>query len=129
MILIKKILKKIAIILPLFLIWYGLRWYFVIPRVKQLGNFKVNNSLIINVFKKINHDQVLYFYDYSVSKNGKENSKKRFFVDYGDLDLKDFSFLRKKEYIYILHLNGSTESIDTLLIIDNNGNEIRNCNN
>ena len=126
MILIKKILKKIAVILTLFFIWYGLRWYFVIPRIKHLGDFEVNKSLIIKVFKKINYDQVLYFYDYGVLKNGKENIKKRFLVDYANYDFNDFSFLRKKENIYILHLNGSTERIDTLLILDNHGNEIRN---
>ncbi len=69
MILIKKILKKVTIILPLFFIWYGLRWYFVIPRVKYLGNFEVNHNLIIKLYKKINYDSVLYFYDYSILKN------------------------------------------------------------
>ncbi len=128
MILFKKILKKIAITLPLFFIWYGLRWYFVIPRVKHLGNFDANNRLTIKIFKKINYDQVLYFYDYCVLKNGKENIKKRFLVDYGNYNFNDFSFHRKKEYIYILHFNGFTESVDTLLIIDNHGNEIRNFN-
>jgi hypothetical protein len=126
MISIKKIGKKLLFTLILFLIWYGLRWYFVIPREEYLGSFDNNGLYSIKIYERVNYDDVVYYYDYSIQKDNIEVSEKRKFLcaDYGELAFSDFNFQKMKDKCYITIKYQTIDKIDTLLVVDNKGKVI-----
>lgn len=110
--------------LTLFLIWYGLRWYFVIPRDEYLGSFNYKNLYSIRMIKKINYDDTYYYYAYKIDKNTSLPIEIEFYTsDYGGFKLTDFIFEQQKDYCLIKLEHESINKIDTLLILDNLGNE------
>lgn len=127
MISIKKYLNKGILISLLILIWYLLRWYFVIPRLEVLGNFRVSNTYEILIYNHVNYDTDFYFYEYNLVKNGiKADENITFYINDNELSYNDLKLIEKENRKYIIIHYDEINRTDTLLIIDNNGNIIFN---
>lgn len=127
-------------ILPLilFLIWYWLRWYFVIPRDEYLGSFNYKNLYSIRITKKINYDEIYDYFTYSVIKKNKKSVEKKFFLFYykNNINAQNFILLEKKDSCiikiknieYVEYDSNRSRKFDkyTLLILDNRGVEVFN---
>lgn len=127
MISIKKYLTKGILISLLILIWYLLRWYFVIPRLEVLGNFRVSNTSEIIIYNHVNYDTDFYFYEYNLVNNGiKADRNITFYINENELRYNDLKLIEKENRKYIITHYDEINRTDTLLIIDNNGNIIFN---
>lgn len=126
MIWIKKNLGKLFLIMVLILFWYMLRWYFVVPRTQYLGKYSMSKDYSIKIYKIVNYDAVLFYYDFSLSTGEKDTKRKRFFLSHDNLNFSDFNFRKKDGYISILLTNNPQELVDTLAVLDLTGNIIEN---